>query len=78
MKTTTRAGRYLKAGNINNVWNMCSKAQKRYAAHLVSDYGYPVRIALQTAYIHGYDVFQYDYRAQSPVREQRKASYYGF
>lgn len=78
MKTITRAEKYIKAGNLNNQWALCSKARRAYAKHLVADYGWPVGLAVQHAYIHGYDSWAYDYRAGHAVKDERKASSFGF
>lgn len=78
MKTITRAERYVRAGNINNQWALCSKARKAYARHLVADYGWPVGLAIQHAYIHGYDQWTFDYHEGRTVRDGRKASSFGF
>lgn len=78
MKTTTRAFKYLKAGNLNNRWNMLSKVRKRYANYLVKQYGYPVVIAIQQAYIFGYDAWPYDYHSRECVHESCTRGSFGF
>lgn len=78
MKTITRASKYLKAGNLNNRWNMLSKVRKRYAKYLVKNYGYPVMIAIQQSYILGYDTWHYDYRSRECVHESRTRGSFGF
>lgn len=55
--TTTRRinrmAKYVKAETLPEKWSLMSKARRRYASHLVRDCGYPIRIAIQQAYIFG-------------------------
>lgn len=73
-----RAVKYVKAETLAEKWVLMSKARKRYASHLVRDYGHPVKLAIQQAYIFGYSEWQKDYRTGRDVRETRKASSFGF
>ena len=80
-KQISKSAAYLnaeKAQGLNGVYNLLDAAQKRYAKHLVSFYGWPVRNALQQAYIFGYDAWAYDYHTRYVVKEIRPASYFGF
>ena len=63
---------------LGGVWELLSKARKRYARYLVERYGYPVRLAIQHAYVFGFDAWPYDYRADTCVREERSARSFGF
>lgn len=79
MDSITRMAKYLKAKTTADRWALLSKPRRRYARHLVEDYGYAVAIAIQTAYIFGYQAWQYDYRAGGAlVREGRTAASFGF
>lgn len=78
MKNITRTGKYLKARTLVNQWALCSKARKAYAKHLVTDYGWPVKMAVQHAYIFGYDKWTFDYRSNCAVVDSRSASSFGF
>ena len=78
MHATTRASRLMRSGNLAGQWATLSRARKRYAAHLVRDYGCPVKLAIQQAGIFGYAEWQYDHRAKRPVREALPAKAYGF
>lgn len=62
MKSMTAAERYSKAGNLQGRWNLLCAWRKRYAAHLVRKYGYPVHIAVEQSYLFGYSQWPYDYR----------------
>lgn len=73
----TRAAKYVKAKTLPAKWSLLSKARRRYASHLVRDYGCPVRLAIQQAYIFGYCEWQKDYRTGMSVRETRSASSFG-
>ena len=70
MRPETRAARYLEAGSMPAQWALLSSPRRAYAAHLVRDYGTPVRIAIEHAYIFGFDPYAYDYRAGKSVRDQ--------
>ena len=63
---------------LSGVLVLLSKARKRYARYLVERYGYPVRLAIQHAYIFGFDAWPYDYRTDTCVREERSARSFGF
>lgn len=81
MKATTKATKYARAyvtGGLPATWQMLSKNQKSYARYLVRAYGYPVSIAIQRAYIFGYDVYPYDYRAGTNVPEKLTPAALGF
>lgn len=69
MKTMTAAERYLKAGNLQERWDLLCAWRKRYAAHLVREYGYPVHLAIQQSYLFGYDKWPYDYRSKCGTTE---------
>lgn len=78
MKTMTRTRRYVEARDLVGRWRLLSKQRRHYARHLVEGYGYPVMVAVQVAYIHGFDPFPYDYRAGKSAREVREPSDFGF
>lgn len=81
MKAETRVAKYIKAlceGREAAVWDIMSKPRRRYARYLVERYGYTTHMALQVAYIHGFDEWPYDYRSHSCAREGRAAKSFGF
>lgn len=78
MKVSTRLGRYVHARTLPEKWALMSKARKRYAEHLVRDYGYPVVVAIQQSYIFGYSVMQVNMRTGQHVNEIHPPRYYGF
>ena len=70
--------RYLMAGgSLNEKWGLLCKWRKRYARYLVEKYAYPVNVAIERAYIFGFDSWAYDYRAGKPVRETRSRRSFG-
>ena len=69
MKPSTRTIKYLKARTLVKQWALLSKPRKKYAAHLVRRYAYPVRLAVQQAYIWGYNPYPYDHRAKAATTE---------
>lgn len=70
MRPETRAARLIEAGTLPAQWQLLTTWRKAYASHLVSDYRTPVRIAIQRAYIFGFDAYAYDYRSGETVRDQ--------
>lgn len=81
MKATTKATKYARAyvtGGLPATWQLLNKTQKSYTRYLVSRYGYPVSIAIQCAYIHGYSDWLYDYRAGCAVQEKLTPAALGF
>lgn len=81
MKAITRTEKYMKAlmdGRELGVWRLMSKARKKYARYLVENYGYSVHMAIQRAYIWGFDSWPYDYRNSCPVQETRTRASFGF
>lgn len=89
MSTTRRAFNFLAAcigdgglppsdGGLQRAWALLSKPRKRYARYLVERYAYPVRIALQTAYINGFDRWPYDYRIRKCVLDETDPKTFGF
>lgn len=89
MKTTTRAFKYLaartgeeglpqSAGSLTRTWNLLSKPRKRYASYLVRRYAYPVNMAIQRAYIFGFDSWPYDHRVKRCVRDDTDPRRFGF
>lgn len=86
MKTITRTGKYLHAvvegrkdgTELLKTWELCSKARKCYARHLVEVYGWNVRGAIQRAYIFGYDFMPYSYKENRPIIETRTKKSFGF
>lgn len=86
MKTITRTGKYLHAvaegrkdgTELVKTWALCSKARKRYARHLVEVYGWDARMAIQRAYIFGYDFMPYNYKEKCPIMETRTKKSFGF
>lgn len=89
MKSTTRAFKYLaasigegglpqSAGSLTRTWSLLSKPRKRYASYLVRRYAYPVHMAIQRAYIFGFDHWPYDYRAKQCVRDDTNPKRFGF
>ena len=80
MRTHTRVLKYGKAlrdGGLPAVWGIMSKPRRRYAAHLVREYGYPVRQALSRAYVFGFDAFPYDFRSGRACEERLTAKSFG-
>lgn len=80
MKRETRLLRYGKAvniGGINEAYKLLNKTRKNYARYLVETYGYPVNIAIQSAYVFGFDNYPYDYRSKCPTREKRTRESFG-
>lgn len=69
MKAVDRASKYIGAKDLADRWGLLCKWEKRYVKHLVKTYGYPVSIAIQHAFIFGWDKFPYDYRSGKPVVE---------
>lgn len=75
--------------NMNKMLQFCSKKnlaerfglldakEKAYAAYLVKRYGYPVNIAIQRAYILGFDAHPYDYRTRRATTETMTATDFG-
>lgn len=74
----TRGIKMVKAKTLDDKWALLSRADKRYASHLVRDLGWPVRIAIEHAYIIGFDCWTYDFRLRKSVRETCKASRFGY
>ena len=66
-----KAARYIAAGNLNGTYRLLNPSEKKYTRYLVTRYAYPVKLAIQTAYIIGFDKWPYDYRAGVAVREDR-------
>ena len=77
MKASTRALKYVKAGNLVGRWRLLSKARKAYAKYLVERYGYTAHMAIQSAYIFGYDPYPYDHRARRCVMEEFEPEHFG-
>ncbi len=80
MRVDTRLIKYIradKAGGLNACYNLLSKTRKKYVRYLVARYGYPVRIAVQRAYIFGFDAWPYDYRAGHIEHETMAREYFG-
>ena len=69
---------YLRAKTLSNRWQLLNDEQKKYAAYLVKTYGYPVMIAVQQAYLIGYDSWPYDYKAGHVVTEATPRETFGF
>jgi hypothetical protein len=69
MNFTTKASKYLKSKDLNEKWGLLCKWRRRYASHLVRDFGYSVEVAIQQAYLFGYQPWQYDHRSGRPVME---------
>lgn len=64
--------------NVNRVWNRMLDNEKRYARYLVERYGYTVKMAIQTSFVHGFNAWPYDYRLGKVVREERTSDSFGF
>ena len=58
-------------------FSLLSKKEKAYAAYLIRRYGYPVNIAIQRAYVFGFDAFPYDYRTNHATTETLAAADFG-
>lgn len=57
----------------------CGKSmRKRCARHLVEVYGCDARMAIQRAYIFGYDFMPYSYKEKRPIMETRTKKCFGF
>lgn len=70
----SRAKRYVEANDLNERWGLLCKWRKRYARYLVRKYGYTVHMAVQRAFIFGYDPWPYDYREMRCVMEETPRS----
>lgn len=78
MKTCiTKANTYafFRPQGLQAVWCHLSKGERRYARHLVESYGYRADIAIQQAYIFGFDPYPFNYRkdrmeTETMTREQ--------
>ena len=80
MKGKDKMIEYMRAyrtGGINGTWSLLSKERKRYARYLVERYGYRVTLAIQRAYLFGFDRWPLDYRIGKCVREKRTADSFG-
>ena len=69
MYASTRALKYVKAGNLPGRWSLLSKEKKETVRHLVQDRGWRVDLAIQHTYIFGRQQFVYDYRLGKSVQE---------
>lgn len=70
MKISTRALKYvqaMQAGGLPKAWEGLSRPRKAYAAQLVEFFGWPVRMAVQHAYIFPYSECPYNYRTREYV-----------
>lgn len=76
-KQIGRAKSYLQAKNLVEQWSLLSDAEKLYAMHLVENYMYPMDIAIQRAYIFGYDKHPFDYKTKEPATEMMKPEDFG-
>ncbi len=78
MKTSTRAYKLIKAKTLPAQWALLSRPAKAYARHLVSRYGWSAHGAIEHAYIFGFDVFTYDYRANRAAVEESTPQSFGY
>ena len=69
IRTTTKAMRYMKAKTLPSKWQLLNKSERRYARHLVEDYGWTVDMAIQHGYIFGYQSWTYGYRLGEAIEE---------
>lgn len=69
MKRSTREIKFMQARTLKNQWALLSKPRRQYAHYLVDRYAYPVRFAIEYAYIWGYDPYPYDHRAKTATIE---------
>lgn len=77
MKTKIdKLARYLGASNLKSRWDLLNENQRIYAYYLVHRYGYRVEMAVQRAYLHGYDSWPYNYKLGHPVREPRSREFF--
>lgn len=58
-------------------FSLLNAKEKGYASYLVRRYGYPVSIAIQRAYVFGFDAFPYDYRTGRATTEALTAADFG-
>ena len=65
-------------GALAACWALCGEADRRYARHLVERYGYDAKLAVQVAYINGYDPHSFDYRVGRAVAEERGPESFGY
>lgn len=77
MKRSTREIKFMQARTLKNQWALLSKPRRKYAHYLVDRYAYPVRFAIETAYVFGFVSFPYDYRAKRATTESRTAKSFG-
>lgn len=78
MKASTRTIKYIRARKLTDKWALLSKGCKRYVAYLVKTYGYPVKVAIQQAYLFGFTSFPYDYRTGVCLVEPLSPTTFGF
>ena len=86
MKTITRTGKYLHAiaegrkdgSELVLAWAPCANPRKRFARLLGEVYGRDTRMAIQRAYIFGYDSIPYSYKEKRPIMETRTKKSFGF
>lgn len=69
---------YIDAHNINGRFNLLKKDGKRYVKYLVSEYGYPVSVAIEQTFLTGYNRWPYNYKTKRVERESIPSEYFGF
>ena len=62
-----RALAYVRARTLAERWDLLSSDERSEAARLVRQYGYPVELAMQQAYLFGRSAWAYDYRTKQNV-----------
>lgn len=76
-KNVGKAGKYMEAykeGGDAAVRDLMDDEQLRYAEYLMTAHGWDEYMALQRAYIWGYDPQPYDYSVRGPVDETEPRS----
>lgn len=58
-------------------FSLLNAEEKKYVSYLIKRYGYPVNIAIQRAYVFGFDAFPYDYRTGRATTETLTAANFG-
>lgn len=75
-KKINKIARYFSADNLASRWDLLNENQRIYAYYLVHRYGWRVKMAMEWAYLHGYDNWPYNYKLGHPVREPRSREFF--
>lgn len=75
----SKSAKYLECGgSLVKEWEIMSSAERSYARYLVKRYAYTAKMAIQRAFIFGFDARPYDYRNDTITRETASAAVFGF